>query len=262
MKKQIEITRVDEEYTKLENARVKKVDAYKETRDADKLKYTTAKVTAENDMANNGTKISDLEFEKASISEDKSEAINSLRETIDGIKDKIDDINRNKNEVEYKISTYNIVGSLFGDSGLKQIMFDTIVPIFNASISQLVKDFSFRFDFGFDNKFEPYIFENGMDVEYEDMSSGEKKEMDLIVVLAVLELIKKKHPNMNLLFLDEIFNSLSPKNINKVVGILRNYMQRYNMTIFVISHTPVPLDLFDKVIEVFKENYFSTLTVK
>lgn len=262
VKKSIRHADIDKKYATLQEERSKKIDDFKKQHEADKLSYNEKKINAENSIDKNNEKIEDLNLELAALGEDKSSAIKSLQETIDGINNKIDEIKNKKNKVEERLSTYNIVGSLFGDNGIKQVMFDTVVPIFNASISQLVKDFEYKFDFGFDNKFEPYILENGFDVEWEDLSTGEKKEMDLIVVLAVLELIKRKHPNMNLLFLDEIFNSLSPRNIEKVVGILRNYMQKYGMTIFVISHTPVPLDLFDKVIEVQKDNYFSNLEVK
>ena len=83
--------------------------------------------------------------------------------------------------------------------------------------------------------------------------------MDLIIVLSVFDLIIKKNHNLNIIFLDEIFTSLSERNIVKVTQLLREYSQKYNINIVIVSHTNVPLEYFDRVYEIYKEGDFSDI---
>jgi DNA repair exonuclease SbcCD ATPase subunit len=100
-----------------------------------------------------------------------------------------------------------------------------------------------------------------MQVSPDSLSTGEQKKMNLIVLLCILELIKLKHNNVNLLFLDEIFSSLDHASIYKVVDILKTFAKKYKMTVFAISHDPLPEEYFDTKIKVEKLDHFSDLTL-
>jgi hypothetical protein len=47
-----------------------------------------------------------------------------------------------------------------------------------------------------------------MQISPESLSSGQRKKMNLIVLLAFIEIIKMKHTTMNVMFLDEIFSKV------------------------------------------------------
>ena len=66
---------------------------------------------------------------------------------------------------------------------------------------------------------------------------------------------------MNVMFLDEIFSGLDKKNVYKSIEILREYADKYNMTIFVVSHETLPEEFFDQRISVTMPSHFSEITV-
>jgi DNA repair exonuclease SbcCD ATPase subunit len=98
-----------------------------------------------------------------------------------------------------------------------------------------------------------------MQISPESLSTGEQKKMNLIVLLCIIELIKLKNNNVNLLFLDEIFSSLDVESIYRVVDLLKTFSKKYRMTIFVISHDPLPEELFDRKLSVANIENFSDI---
>ena len=100
-----------------------------------------------------------------------------------------------------------------------------------------------------------------MEVSPEALSTGQRKKMNLIVLLSFIELIKMKYSKLNVMFLDEIFSGLDKKNVNMAVEILREYADKYNMTIFVVSHETLPEEYFDEHINVTMPNHFSELEI-
>ena len=100
-----------------------------------------------------------------------------------------------------------------------------------------------------------------MEISADSLSTGQRKKMNLIVLLSFIELIKMKHNKMNVMFLDEIFSGLDKINVYKAIEILREYADRYNMTIFVVSHESLPEEFFDKRIHVSMPNHFSEMKI-
>jgi DNA repair exonuclease SbcCD ATPase subunit len=100
-----------------------------------------------------------------------------------------------------------------------------------------------------------------MQISPESLSAGEQKKMNLIVLLCILELIKMKNNKINLLFLDEIFSSLDSVSIYKVVDLLKTFAKKHNMTVFVISHDPLPEEFFDIKLFVENKDHFSDIRV-
>jgi DNA repair exonuclease SbcCD ATPase subunit len=188
-----------------------------------------------------------------------NDAMNSMHATISKLTFDKDIVSKKLNEVNEKLNTYISVKSILEPSGIKKHLIGNAVPLLNSTITRISEKFNYKYDFGFNDSFDPYVRYMGLDVDLESISGGEDKKMDLIVILSMLELIKGKHPNMNLLFLDEIFNALSISSIKNTVRILRDYVDRLGITIFVISHTPVPMEFFDRCIEVKCINGFSEI---
>jgi DNA repair exonuclease SbcCD ATPase subunit len=101
----------------------------------------------------------------------------------------------------------------------------------------------------------------GMEISPESLSSGQRKKMNLIVLLAFIEIIKMKHNQMNVMFLDEIFSSLDKNNVYKAIEILKEYANKYNLTIFVVSHESLPEEFFDTKILVQQKDHFSEMII-
>lgn len=169
------------------------------------------------------------------------------------LKSEYDTLNEN-------ISVREDTSYIIGDDGVKKTIMRRILPSFNATIDKITTLFDFKYRFLFDDEFNCHMSFCGQPVPI-STSRGEEKIMDIIVLLSTLQLILMKHPTVNMLFLDEIFSNLDVKNIARAVSILKDYAKEYNLTIFVMSHTTVPQEMFDEIINVKNDGTFSELEI-
>jgi DNA repair exonuclease SbcCD ATPase subunit len=166
-------------------------------------------------------------------------------------------------EVEHnsKIKLCIATQELLTEDGIKKKFMAMVLPVMNATIRRIIDEFQYKYNFHFDENFDAVIERMGRRVSPEALSTGEEKMIDLIVVLAVMELIKMKHPKINVMFLDEVFASLDQNNIERTIKILREFMDKYNMTLFAISHTTMPKQYFDHIISVSNDGMFSDMKI-
>jgi len=185
----------------------------------------------------------------------------SIQKIIDSIQEdlKADQVKIQEKERSYDL--FSTLDSLLSDSGIKKTLIDKIVPTLNGRIRDISERLEFKFSFEFDGDFNPIISYLGMEISPESLSTGQRKKMNLIVLLAFIELIKMKHSQMNVMFLDEIFSSLDKKNVYKAIEILREYADKYTMTIFVVSHEALPEEFFNSKISVKMINHFSEMSI-
>ena len=206
----------------------------------------------------NSLKKSLAESQKKDESDDSSE---SLVQIIDSVKTQIEEDKTTLASFTEKKVTYLSLDDLLSDSGIKKSMIDKIIPTLNTRIQEISEKLEFKFAFEFDNEFDPHITYLGLDISPESLSSGQRKKMNLIVLLAFIEIIKMKHSQMNVMFLDEIFSSLDKNNVYKSIAILKEYAKKYNMTIFVVSHEALPEEFFDYRIIVNQVDHFSDMEI-
>jgi DNA repair exonuclease SbcCD ATPase subunit len=198
---------------------------------------------------------------EAAQENDWSEEISSISGIISSLEDQIKEENSNLSVLNEARSTHLSLDDLLSDNGIKKDMIDKIIPTLNARILEISERLEFKFSFEFDNEFDPHITYLGMQISPESLSSGQRKKMNLIVLLAFVEIIKMKHTTMNVMFLDEIFSSLDKSNVYKAISILKEYSTKYNMTIFVVSHESLPEELFDYRILVNQKDHFSEMEI-
>lgn len=184
-----------------------------------------------------------------------------LAEVIKNIQTEIDDSSKNLKVEQEKLKVSQEMEMILSDNGMKRMLMSQIIPLLNKKILKTAKVLEFKFAFEFDLEFNPIITHLGMQVSPDSLSAGEQKKMNLIVLLCILELIKLKHNKVNVLFLDEVFSSLDVDSIFRVVDLLKTFSKTYNMTVFVISHDPLPEEYFDTKIQVENTDHFSDLAI-
>ena len=136
----------------------------------------------------------------------------------------------------------------------------SILPALNAEIGKLIKTLGVEHRIVFDEEFNARITHFGLEVSPETLSAGEETKVDFAVLLAVIRMMKLKYPQMNMLFLDEIFAKIDGDGQYHILKILKDVVREYAMNIFVISHYPLEQSSFDYVIAVEKNNGYSTFS--
>lgn len=153
----------------------------------------------------------------------------------------------------------------FGNKGLKSFLLDNIIPhltqyaqlfIDRLTGNSIAIKFSTVSDTGND-KFGVSAFnQEGADV-YSGNSSGEKRRIDLAVMLALFMLANTR-VKLNIMLLDEVLDTLDAAGIDIVVEILEEMAKKRKLTIFVTSHTELA-DRLHESITVVKRNGVSEL---
>ena len=200
--------------------------------------------------------LSELSTTDVTTQESGTEYINGVIQTI---QNELTDLTSKRAGLQNQLSISQEMEDILSDNGMKRLLMSQIIPMLNKKILKTSKLLEFKFAFEFDLEFNPIITHLGMQISPDSLSAGEQKKMNLIVLLCILELLKLKHHKVNLLFLDEVFSSLDVESIYRVVDLLKTFAKKYNMTVFVISHDPLPEEFFDTKLMVENTDHFSDI---
>jgi DNA repair exonuclease SbcCD ATPase subunit len=113
----------------------------------------------------------------------------------------------------------------------------------------------------FDEQFDAQIMHLGEEISPSTLSAGESVKVDFVILVSFIRLLKMKFPSINVMFLDEIFASVDQDGIYTICKILKRIVKELGLNIFVVSHAPLPQEVFEYKIEVKKKDSFSNLTV-
>ncbi len=220
----------------------------------------------------------------------KKYAVKSLKESIEYLQNKIDSSKKKLEESKTLIETYKSqleelikcvnenesqIKNLNVEKSRYQFFYDSLGPKGTLRPYLLSKDvlylnkclqyYSSRL-FG-DTKISlttPTLDSNKIDIVFENanglikpvsvLSRGERKRLDLCIQFALYDLIRSTAMfDINLLVLDEIFESLDVTGIGQVISILQERSENIP-SIYVISHNPNAYDLIQRQIIVTKTN--------
>jgi DNA repair exonuclease SbcCD ATPase subunit len=167
-----------------------------------------------------------------------------------------------KTELNTDYNFLEAIESVLGEDGVKNLAIKTILPGLNANIAAMSSTMHLPFHIRFDDKFDCIINHLGENINPMTLSTGERKKADFIIIIAIIKILKLRFPQLNLLFLDELLSSVDPDGIYNILKILSQVIKENNLNTFVINHTPLPHEMFDKKIHIYKENGFSRFDIE
>jgi DNA repair exonuclease SbcCD ATPase subunit len=163
------------------------------------------------------------------------------------------------NRLVYQKQVQEHANALLKDTGIRTRIIQQYLPIINRNINQYLSALNFPVQFTLNEQFEETIKSRHRDVfSYENFSEGEKRRIDLALVLTWRAIARMKNSvYTNLLIFDEIFDSsLDLAGTEDFLTLLHTLGTDTNT--FVISHkTDALIDKFPHVISVTKEKGFS-----
>lgn len=167
-------------------------------------------------------------------------------------------------DAEKELPYYEFWVKAFGDSGIRKIVVDGIVPALNSRISHWLQFLiDGKISLSFNNKFEETIDRNPKDGDpfvYYAMSGGERRRLNLAVSQAFAHVMMlNSGASPSLVFLDEVTTNIDPIGVQGVYNMiveLSNHKQ-----VFVTTHDHDLLHMLSgcKSINLKKVNGFTTL---
>ncbi len=155
-----------------------------------------------------------------------------------------------------------ILEQLYSDAGIKKKIMDSYLPTLNREIAFVLRELHFPYNLAFNSDFEPELYHLGIEVNVDTLSTGERKSVDIAVLISIIRMLKRKFPQLNIFMLDEVLSSLDGDKIYDVCGTLKNTAKELNMNIFIIHHAPLPPEYFSYRVEITKNAGFSYMKVE
>ena len=150
----------------------------------------------------------------------------------------------------------------FIDAGIKKKILESYLPTLNKEIEYTLNELHFPYSLSFNSDFEPELYQLGIEIGVDTLSTGEKKRVDLAVLISIIRMLKRKYPSLNIFMLDEVLSSIDGDGIYDIIGLLQSISKEMNINIFIINHSPLPIEHFDFKIQITKNAGFSDIEVE
>lgn len=198
---------------------------------------------------------SSIEAVKNSLSE--SESIKNIIKINQESKEKVEQSIKSLNE---EMKTLTILEELYSADGIKKQIMETYIPALNEEVAETLNILNFPYTLTFDANFDAKLGDMDGEVKPQSLSIGEHKEVDIAVLCSILKMVKKKYPQINLVFLDETVSSLDYESSTEIIKHLKEISTKMGLNIFIVSHTTLDENLFDVHLSVEKKYGYSILS--
>ena len=193
---------------------------------------------------------------------DESDSSTNLKQLVKDFKTRKTEKSNGKLKSEADDFYLTILENLMGEDGIKNLAVRSILPSFNNHILLMGREMGIPFGIRFNEKFYCTLHHLGTEISAKTLSTGEKKKVDFVIIMALMKMIKVRFPSLNILFLDEIFSSIDSDGVYHIINILHDTIQDIGLNTFVINHTVLPSEYFDKKLEITKDAGFSEFTIE
>lgn len=180
--------------------------------------------------------------------------------SIDKSKEKLEISETNKALSNDRTIYHKHIKSILSENGVKKNIIKNIIEPINFFISENIQKMHLPFEVTLDDTFTADITSFGEPIDVDTLSTGESKKINVCILIAYLKLIRTKK-QMNILFLDEVFSSVDVESINDVIGLLRDLVIHSKINIFLVHHSLLDSQHFDKIYEI-KKDIFSYIEEK
>lgn len=212
--------------------------------DVDRLKAESEDIEDKLDRADTlESKIKDIGENIDLLKQKRSKIDHNLEKKY---KEKIKLIQSEVNSLESKLKAYYkeqadyrwLYDDPLSNKGLKAYIFDSSLGYLNEVLDGYSKILGISILFYIDlegnrKDFKTLISMDGIEVQYEELSGGQKQLVSLAMAFAMNEVMTQSK-GINIAFLDEVFENLSSEYVDLVIELIRKVYR--NKTLFLISH--------------------------
>jgi DNA repair exonuclease SbcCD ATPase subunit len=164
----------------------------------------------------------------------------------------IDDLKR---EIEHQQFLLKLLTDK--NSFIRRRIINRTIPFLNSRLIHYTREIGLPHVVKFDDDMSCTVAEYGRELDFGNLSSGEKKRVNLSLSLAFRDVLHHLHAKVNCLFIDEIDASLDTSGVEQVFKLLKQKTREEGLGLWIISHRPEAIGRFDRTLIIKKENGFS-----
>jgi DNA repair exonuclease SbcCD ATPase subunit len=167
-----------------------------------------------------------------------------------------------------KLKVYDITANMLSEEGIKSFFFRRLTPILNAKINEYLDKFDIPVRCQFNEQMEEKIYNIGNEnelVSYYSYSEGEKKSIDIAILMSFIDITKTIcNWFCNILLIDELIDGqVDFARLEKMFECLREFSGSGRISsIYIVSHRQLDdiQSFFKRIITVNKVDGFSEIT--
>jgi len=212
-------------------------------------RYDANVVAVEDEISQLRARVSAIDAEIKSYNDSVKLLNDNYDDLIQEYEQKISEIEDKIKMSDQDIGEWNDMNELFSKT-LRYSLLDTLIPHINKSIKFYLNKLNQLYNVEYDQEFKPHIYFDGnpKEINYSDLSTGQKKTLDIGIIFGVIANVIS-NVDFNIFFLDELFSNMDSESRNTMLELLQTHLKE-NRTIFVVNHAEMPDDYFDHKIRV------------
>lgn len=146
------------------------------------------------------------------------------------------------------------------NSFLRQKIISKNIPFLNKRLNAYTIQLGLPHIVKFDADMSCVVSEFGRELDYDNLSQGEKKRVSTSLMLAFRDMYHHLHALDNLLFIDELDGgAMDIPGIDAIVRLIKQVTRDEGLSAFIISHHPAVVGRFEQTLLVRKEQGFSSV---
>jgi DNA repair exonuclease SbcCD ATPase subunit len=199
----------------------------------------------------NHNKIADYQIKEIQ----KRKNVSSIN--VDNYKKQIEEKEVELKEIKKELSILDSVKFILSEDGVKTYIVKKIITFLNEKLNFYLQKLETPCKCVFDETFEETIYnESGKEVSYFNFSGGERKRIDTAILFTFQDVLRfHSGTSFSLNIYDELFDcALDTKGTDKVLDILKEKTNKYNESIYIVSHKNSEILNIENVIFLEKNN--------
>jgi DNA repair exonuclease SbcCD ATPase subunit len=199
----------------------------------------------------NHNKIADYQIKEIQKRKDVSSV------NVDNYKKQIEEKETQLKEIKKELSILDSVKFILSEDGVKTYIVKKIITFLNEKLNFYLQKLETPCKCVFDETFEETIYnESGKEVSYFNFSGGERKRIDTAILFTFQDVLRfHSGTSFSLNIYDELFDcALDTKGTDKVLDILKEKTNKYNESIYIVSHKNSEILNIENVIFLEKHN--------
>lgn len=180
-------------------------------------------------------------------------SINEINKNIEKLESDNIKYENNLNRILNKIYKYEKLIDILSEKGIRKNIIRSVVEPINDHLSKYLIELESKYSVKLDDSFDAIIKERFIDdIHIESLSTGEARKINIAIALSYMEMVISMNKKTNILFMDEVFSSVDPDNIDLMLKVLRSFSNRNKINVIIVNHTDFDNSKFDRVIQIDK----------
>ena len=145
------------------------------------------------------------------------------------------------------------------DSFIRRRIIEQNLSYLNHRLAHYLESLNLPHEVKFESDLSVNISQLGQEFDFDNLSRGERNRLILGLSWAFRDVFESLNNPLNLMFIDEMVDSgMDPNGVDSALGVLKKMGREQNKNIFLISHRDELVGRVNTILQVTKENGFTT----